>query len=711
MPALLRMPLLYVDGNSLPGGFGGGGRNGVDAILEEVVHRCIREVVYGDDMDRSLSREDSTPLATAVAGGVNMAKPILLPFRGLELQGEDNSVLYVVGRDVNDKSDEKMTKRNQMYDLEEDEDEVNFVDDWSDAATAKTNSQSGLEILEKLVYKIQNELESKYSLHTCWPLDEPQGEEIEYDDPTIAAVKKMQRKWRPRVPFVRLPPDFYLDLEHDSETRSNVDGGDDSEREAPSRIEMGFDGISPLFWYETWGGEDIISPPGTRMQSVAIYRRMAPGGGESETSFYVPTSSGGPQIWKDAFNSAIGIGNSGKQTSNSMELPDGDAKIMARERRDKANAMERLGEVESRAEREWEENKTRWMEEMNDQGQRSGKTNLFSDDETFTQFNVGIETGPVTVVGDAAYSVPMNEREDNSGREYVNETLEAENGQSKSDSQFPPKLSPSTTKPRRDLPSFEDNPVFQRLWKGQSQVTPQGQNTALALDGTPPTIDEPLPPYPSDAHFVGVWRVVSSPLGTENTSFDDTKSKSSDNFILRVDGQVMGGPILNKQYQHKAAGGGWKMFQAIRKSFSSDSVSSGSSPSNPPSTQTRLRIRLLVPPEKVRALVMEGEVTRLVMPGSDGSSSAPDGWMMASGGMFDGMLQNIDDVPSRQEVTEGLLHCGGEAWMEDAEGGTNRRKVGSFALVKLKAVDRKKAVFTVDVSRPYVAEETDVAKE
>ena len=128
---------------------------------------------------------------------------------------------------------------------------------------------------------------------------------------------------------------------------------------------------------------------------------------------------------------------------------------------------------------------------------------------------------------------------------------------------------------------------------------PHNQCGKLLVDGTPPSIDEPLPLYPSDAHFVGPWRVLSSPLGIDKAVFADAESKSSDNFILRVDGQVMGGPILDAQYQHKAAGGEWKMFRAIRKSGASSSSIA------PPETQTRLRIRLLVPPAKERALVME----------------------------------------------------------------------------------------------------------
>jgi hypothetical protein len=678
MPALLRMPLLYVDGNSVKNGriLGGGSNNGVDAILEHVVHNAIREVVYGDDVK---DRSSSFKLPSPGVPMIEMAKPILLPFRGLELQGDDNSVLYVVGNDVNVKTEMKPQKRIDAYYNDEDEEEVYTVDDWSDATETKTKGPSGSEILENLVYKIQSELEGKYGFRTRWPLDEPQGDEVEYDndDPIIAAVKQRQRKWRPRVPFVRLPPDFYKNLQHDSDEKSSADGNTDDE--APSRIDMGFDGISPLFWYEAWGGEDILSPPGVRMQSVAIYRRMVPGGGESETSFYVPSSSSSS--------------DTDKKIGNSLELPVGDSKIMARERREKAKAMERLGDVESRAEREWEEGKARWMEERNNDQSLSGKKYSSPDDE---QLNGGIDKGAVTVVGDAAYSTIESAIGVHSIPERVEDDVQTETGHIQSDFTFSTLPQPSVTKPRRELPNFEDNPIFQRLWKGQSQVTHQGQNTALTLDGTPPSIDEPLPPYPSDAHFVGPWRVLSSPLGIDKAVFADAESKSSDNFILRVDGQVMGGPILDAQYQHKAAGGEWKMFRAIRKSGASSSSIA------PPETQTRLRIRLLVPPEKDRALVMEGEVTRLIMPGTvEDVSSSDQEWTMASGGVLDGMLQSIEDMQPQAETKngEGLLYCSGEVWMEDAEGGTKRKKVGTFALMKLKSVDRKNLIYTVDVSR------------
>ncbi|KAL3822786.1 hypothetical protein ACHAXA_005951 [Cyclostephanos tholiformis] len=702
MPALLRMPLLYVDGvTSKNINFGGGsGDNGsVDAILELVVHKAIREVVYGDDSD--LSNVSSVGSTKSGAPFVEIVKPILLPFRGLELQGKDNSVLYAVGNNINDVSEEKAKKEYSSYG----DDDGPCLEDYSLTAGAQTNGTSGWEMLEKLVHNIQHELESKYGMHTRWPWDEPQGGEI-YD---LLELEKEQRKWRPRVPFVRLPPDFYQNLRNDVETRNMANAGDNiSEGESPSRIEMGFDGISPLFWYDAWGDDDILPPPGVRMRSIAVYRRMAPGGGEAESSFYLPTSSVGPQTGKSDANSAIGFCDrfDGKKIGISMQLPVGDAKLMAHERREEAKAMERLGEVEQREEREWEAGKARWMEEMSQQSPVDEKTPL-SYDESLTQFDAGMELGDVTVEGEAAYSNPWSERDvDKISPGILEERLPAPavvEGQS-TESKVIPKRQLTDLKPRRELPSIEDNPVFRRFRNGQSQVTSQGQNTALALEGTPPTPDAPLPPYPSDAHFVGAWRVVLSPLGTESTSFDDNTSKSSDNFILRVDEQVMGGPILDAQHRHKAAGGMWKMFQAIRKPHDK------SNSSNSRVTQTRLRIRLLVPPKKERALVMEGEVTRLVIPGSvDAFSSSPDEFIMTVSGAVDGKMNVVEQYKPKAMDGEVLLYCAGEAWMEDVEGdgGANRRKVGPFAIMKLKAVKRENLIYTVDVSRPIAVEDND----
>ena len=79
-------------------------------------------------------------------------------------------------------------------------------------------------------------------------------------------------------------------------------------------------------------------------------------------------------------------------------LPEGDARLASREQRERAEAMERMGEVEGRAEREWEEGKARWMEEM-DGGNSDSYNNAVAHekDDTYTSFEFSIKTSEVTM--------------------------------------------------------------------------------------------------------------------------------------------------------------------------------------------------------------------------------------------------------------------------------------------------------------------------
>ena len=76
------------------------------------------------------------------------------------------------------------------------------------------------------------------------------------------------------------------------------------------------------------------------------------------------------------------------------------------------------------------------------------------------------------------------------------------------------------------------------------------------------------------------------------------ESSQSDNLVLRVDSQVMGGLVLDSQYKHKAAGGLWKIFQAVRKLDDDEEIDQSVI------TQTRLRIKLLVPPDKEQSALL-----------------------------------------------------------------------------------------------------------
>ena len=672
MPALLRLPLLYVDGSALGSNVGSNSGQSVESILESVVHRSIMEIVYGQETEISDSSESSQKSSNVV----EMAQPILLPFHGLELQGDDNSVLYAVGQNVNDKSGKKKQSR---YEEEDEDDGVIVVDDWSDSSPP---TQSGWETLEALVNRIQSILENEYGCKTQWPKDEAQGEELVYDDPLVAAVKQREKRWRPRVPFVRLPPDFYQELDKYIEERSNRDLNEDEEEEELSPIDMGLDGISPMFWYDAWGEDEILPGPGVRMRSVAIYRRMTPGGGEAESSFYVPASDA-LQSWKRG----LGDDNTSESEGNSMELPSGDDKTMARERRERAKAMERMGEDERRAEREWEEGKAQWINDID---------NFESDRDKLTEIDIGMETGEVIVEGDAAYASTWAERGISSDNTSKPEDVASESGNAAVET------NDRTGNSRKELPSIEDNPIFKRLREGKPQVTAKGQTVVQSLDSS--STEEKIPPYPSDPHFTGIWRIISSPFGGMNLEGDGLSS-SSDNFIFRVDGGVAGGPILNAEYQQKAAGGSWKFFEAQLKRSNSDELSAA------PIKQTRLRVRLLVPPEKSQTLVIEGEINRIVSPTLDDASSqkSSDAWRMASGGILDGMsnkiMQDDDSVDmttaSQVQNQDAMIFCRGEAWLEDTEDGSlnNRKKLGPIALMKLKTPDRNKLIYTVPASK------------
>ena len=563
MPATMRLPLLYVDASSAAAASAstttrGNGIfssiNEIDLTIERIVQDAIQMSIYNKD-----------PSDLDGIGTVELPEPIMLPFRGLELQGADNSVLYAVGCNINDAKKDEDT----------DEDGVYVVDNWG---STKTN---GYERLEQLVETIQSELE-KRGYKTAWPLDEPQGNEVfPGEDETLQALRaKTKKKWRPRVPFVRLPSDFYDDLKP---TTNNDPNSLLTMDEIDEFFSKGYDGISPTFWYEAWAEEDILPSPGVRMRSVQVYRRMMSSGGEAESSYYELPSS-----------SATAVMNNASEKSSTMDLPAGDAKLMEKEQNEKTKEMQRMGEVESEAEREWEEGKARMLA-IEERGAADENIDGDDDEDDFTEFDVSMETGDVVVDGESAYSSPWSERNVDTeiaakedAAQVPGAEIEVMNTESKKETVIEAKSS------TRELPNIEDNPIFQRLWKGESQVNAQGDSTAQSLDGAPATTKETLPPYPSNAHFTGVWKVVQSPLGVALVD----ESSQSDNLVLRVDSQVMGGLVLDSQYKHKAAGGLWKIFQAVRKLDDDEEIDQSVI------TQTRLRIKLLVPPDKEQSALL-----------------------------------------------------------------------------------------------------------
>eukprot|EP00957_Ditylum_brightwellii_P120256 9175440-Ditylum_brightwellii.AAC.1 len=111
-----------------------------------------------------------------------------------------------------------------------------------------------------------------------------------------------EKKWRPRVPFMRLPSNFEESLPIPDSTSSSDNNDNISiplslrtyqDNEGNTKYirtpEEGGNGISPLFWYN-WINDDLTPLEGTRLRSIGIYSRTGPSSGITENSFYYPSA-------------------------------------------------------------------------------------------------------------------------------------------------------------------------------------------------------------------------------------------------------------------------------------------------------------------------------------------------------------------------------------------------------------------------------------
>uniref|UniRef100_A0A6V2EWG9 Uncharacterized protein n=2 Tax=Ditylum brightwellii TaxID=49249 RepID=A0A6V2EWG9_9STRA len=133
--------------------------------------------------------------------------------------------------------------------------------------------------------------------------------------------------------------------------------------------------------------------------------------------------------------------------------------------------------------------------------------------------------------------------------------------------------------------------------------------------------------------------------------------------------------------------------------------------------QVRLRIKLIVPPDRTKVVVMEGEVTRgmmMMMGGSSEDDENDTSSLFASSTFGIPEVENVRKASLQKNKDEDLLHCGGEVWVEDyfesetqqmvASGGggvKRRKKLGMFSLMKLKMPNRDTLKYTVPIPRGF----------
>lgn len=190
---------------------------------------------------------------------------------------------------------------------------------------------------------------------------------------------------------------------------------------------------------------------------------------------------------------------------------------------------------------------------------------------------------------------------------------------------------------KKDLPSIEDNEIFAKYRRGE--ISPPGQTVTVRKDKST---------FPSHEHCTGIWKMNSSPTGF---SVEEGKDNRSDNIILRVDGTIAGGPILDQETRQKAAGGTWAL----------DAPQTGG--------DGELRIRLLLPPKKERILVMQGVITR--------PSEVP----LASKTFGIPVVEN--KAKEAKALEQETIDCYGSVWIEDALTMKNRNDIGEFSMTKI----------------------------
>jgi len=529
-PTMTRLPLLYVDASSSQ-----------KQYPNETLYNIVQDTV---------------------ANSKGNSVPFMMKFKGLEIDGRKNEVLYCVG-----KSDDEgaTTKRLQ-----------NIV------GTLRTK-------IEAMGYK------------TMLPPDMPQikssfNQHVNDNKP---------HQWRPRIPFMRLPLKL---LEEGS--------SDDNEEFVWRTPEDGGNGISPILWYKWWNDEFTEKEgDGERLREVAIYSR-------------IPSSTTSIDLSEESFplmnfKTPLPVGSNGIE--DLAGAPSLSAKLQRSEEYDQIILLSKPDDL-------------------------AYDYNISTDilDIEYTNYRVYEE-------GNKRNTEPTARQEDNFTRTSTSLEDSSRNNDANGD----------------DTRSAEAK--MKKPWPKEPLINKYHKIQGLKAETIKAATQKfPMPPYPSKEYFVGAWRMVSFPIDSNYANPDSvadmTNSIHSDNLILRVDGAVAGGPLLDSRTKQKSAGGSWKMFEA-------EYIGRRENQDNSTIIKTRMRIVLLIPPQKTEELVMEGEVTRIAMPAID-------------------LLGSVTEHPQR----DSLLHCGGEAWVQEISTG-RRKKLGQFSVVKLSPNDPEQLHFSVPPPR------------
>eukprot|EP00547_Thalassionema_nitzschioides_P001592 CAMPEP_0194211256 /NCGR_PEP_ID=MMETSP0156-20130528/9834_1 /TAXON_ID=33649 /ORGANISM="Thalassionema nitzschioides, Strain L26-B" /LENGTH=717 /DNA_ID=CAMNT_0038938765 /DNA_START=21 /DNA_END=2174 /DNA_ORIENTATION=- len=554
----------------------------VDASQEPAgkVNSKLQDIVQKVVRKHCFVHEEGYYLGDPEFSGLNKDgnRPLTMKFHNLEIDGVGNQALYTV---------------------------------------ADNDANGGLKKLRLIVSDLEHEIKNQ-GWKTMWPPSDVQGsEEQEQNRKTDEFV--------PRIPFMRLPPNFeeYLDPpENESIIRLCEEGGN---------------GISPLFWIK-W--EKDVMARDVRLQGIGVYYGL-PGLGE---------------IREQAFYAA----------QDPVRLPEGNEALAGVEKVHKEYQDKRMEKMERRI-LDDDEFENGDIVDPTVSENRKILESIYDKDSTIAddgilENQVGDEGNiekneprganapldgwmqerirDITGIEDDARSDTQSSLQTTTNDQYSKDELSSNNNSAPMDEWMQKRLrgiveNQNSVKQQRkiaesksNLPSLDDNPIIQAM-----RVGDVFQNEALREENT--ELETVLASFPSPEHLKGFWRIVHSPV---TSSFEAREQNFCDNFVLRSDGNIAGGPILVKATRQKAGGGSWQMFETDNK--------------------TLMQLRLVIPPERERIMVWEGEISK-----------------------------------------EEIIKCAGKVWVESATTASARQELGSFCMERINTT-RDPSKFRIIIPQP-----------
>jgi hypothetical protein len=467
--AQARLPLLYVDA-----------LNNEEEHSSEILHKLVKETI-----DNNNQRNETA---------------FMMKFKGLEIDGSKNEVLYCVGKS----DDEGVTTKR----------------------------------LQSIVYTLRNKIEA-LGYRTMLPPDQPQIQSTFNEHMDSTSTDEQQQQWRPRIPFMRLPREAIIDDANSYPTDLNDTA--DEELEVEWRTpEEGGNGISPILWYKWWNDEFTEEEgDGIKLREVAIYSRRSSSSSSSSYSLLDDLS-------EEQFRTFLPGGNNNNVVQEASKANLSFSLSSKIEEEEEPTISFMADSLQSSS--------TNFF---------TISTDFDSDLDTTLDINYTTAAVLDVDYDDDCDSVPIAtsaEVEINGRLNLQRPTLfQRDNSTPDTEVLYNTYNEEDDTRSAefKMKKPWPKEPLINKYNRMQGIKAEALKEAMQKKDPLPPY---PSNEYFIGPWRVVSFPIDSNYANPDSLAVFE--SHNSDNMILRVDGSVAGGPFLDSKTKQKAAGGSWKMFQA-----------------------------------------------------------------------------------------------------------------------------------------------------